>query len=72
MKKLEEMTIGDIRIEKENMQYDMETAIKNILKEYKEIVSGVKIWVGNSTHRLTISTDDMETLNVEPIIDIKI
>lgn len=72
MKKLEEMTINDIRVEKQNMQYDMETAIKEVLKKYSEISSGVKIWVGKSTYRLTLSNNDLDMLHVEPIIDIEI
>lgn len=69
MKDLENMTIKEIRIEVENMQYDLENEIKDIFKKY-EFVSAVKIKI--SKLYLTINREDIDELIVEPIIDINI
>lgn len=69
MKDIENMTIKEIRIESQNMQYDLETSIKDVFKKYEFIKS---ISVNIDKNSIIINRNNIDGLVIKPIIDIKI
>ena len=69
MKDFEDMTIKEIRFESQNIQYDLENYIKEIFKNH-EFINTLKIRIGKLY--LDINRKDVDIINVEPIINIKI